>query len=334
MKLSDIPRRSYTSGATPLEFLPRLTQLLGGPNIYIKRDDQLGLTAGGNKTRKLEYLMSDAVQHSADTVVTMGGLQSNHCRLTLSAAVTEGMKCHLVLIEYVPGSYRADASGNNLLYRLLGADQLTVVSAHADAAQEMDRIAAEVKSAGGTPYVIVGGGSSPLGTLGYLSCAEEILAQARDMGVNFSDLVCATGSGGTQAGLTVGLAAGHSDTSVTGISVGAPKDAQEEKVFALATETASLAGGDILIARDQVKVLDQYVGPGYSLPTPDMVSAVRMFARTEGILLDPVYTGKAAAGLIDMVRQGAFEKNSNVLFLHTGGTPAIYTSATTLIEGE
>ena len=324
MQLSGIPRRRYTHGPTPIEFLPRLTAALAGPNIYVKRDDLLGLTAGGNKTRKLEFLMAEAIALQADTIVTAGGVQSNHCRLTLSASVREGLQCRLVLVEHVPGSFAPEATGNNLLFRLLGAEHLTVVAGGTDSISAMKGIAAEVVATGGRPYIIEGGGSSPLGTLGYVSCAEEILAQLQEMSLPISHVVCASGSGGTQAGLVAGFVGNQSGISVTGISVSANKGEQEKRVLDLANETSALAGGTVAVRKDEVVVLDEFVGAGYALPSPEMTAAVQLIARTEGILLDPVYTGKAAAGLIDMVRRGVFEKGSNVLFVHTGGSPAIY----------
>lgn len=324
MHLARIPRRTYTPGKTPLEFMPRLTEQLGGPRIYLKRDDLLGLTAGGNKTRKLEFLMADALAEGADTIVTTGAVQSNHCRLTLSAAVKEGLRCRLVLEERVVDSYSADASGNNLLFRLLGADDITVVPAGTDLEAAMQRVADDVVSSGGTPYIVPGGGSNALGALGYVSCAEELLAQSFEDSLRIDHVVCASGSGGTHAGLVAGLHGSQAGIPVTGISVRADRAAQEAKLVALANATSKLAGADREVPADEIRVRDEFVGPGYSLPTAEMVDAVQLFARTEGVLLDPVYTGKAAAGLVELAREGAFASDSNIVFVHTGGSPALY----------
>ncbi|MEO9079905.1 MAG: D-cysteine desulfhydrase [Rhodanobacter sp.] len=324
MDLTHIPRRRYTEGFTPIEFLPRLTELLDGPRIYIKRDDLLGLTSGGNKTRKLEFVVADALAQKADTLITVGAVQSNHCRLTLAAAVKEGLKCRLILEERVPDSYNVNASGNNLLYKLLGADKITVVPGGTDLQQAMQREADEVAANGGKPYMVPGGASNPLGSLGYVSCAQEILTQLFDMSLHIDHVVCASGSGGTHAGLVAGFYGNQSGIPVTGISVRGKAAPQAEKILGLANATAKLAGAITEIPAEAVRVRDEFVGAGYSLPTPEMTAAFQMFAQTEGLLLDPVYTGKTAAGLIGLIREGAFKRDSNVLFIHTGGAPAIY----------
>lgn len=324
MQLSRFPRRRYTSGATELRPLDRLSAHLGGPRLWIKRDDQLGLAAGGNKTRKLEFLVADALKAGADTLVTVGAVQSNHCRLTLAAAVEEGLSCRLVLEQRVPGSYDEDASGNNFLYRLLGAEKLTVVDGGSDLSAAMQAEMDDLSSAGRFGYAIPGGGSNPLGALGYVACAQELLQQSLDMGLVIDHLVLASGSGGTHAGMVAGLSGGNAGIDIVGISVRAPKQQQEEKIRDLAARTAALAGSSQEIPAAAVSVLDDYVGDGYSLPTESMVEAVKLFARLEGVLLDPVYTGKAAAGLVDQVRRGAFPAAANVVFLHTGGAPALY----------
>ncbi len=324
MRLTEFPRRRYTAAPTPLEPLARLSAHLGGPNLWIKRDDLLGLAAGGNKTRKLEFLVADALEKGADTLVTTGAVQSNHCRLTLAAAVREGLACRLVLEERVANSYSPGASGNNFLFGLLGVEAVTVVPAGTDLMAEMTKVAAELAGQGRSAYVIPGGGSNPLGALGYVSCAQELMQQAFESGLRIDHLVTASGSGGTHAGVVAGLTGTGAGVAITGISVRAPKAPQEEKILGLARATAELAGARSLPTADDVVVLDDYVGAGYSLPTDGMIEAVKLFARHEGVLLDPVYTGKAAAGLIDMVRRGAFGRLENVVFLHTGGSPALY----------
>ena len=323
MNLSRFPRRRYTPHATPIEKLEHLSRHLGGPEIYIKRDDLLGLTAGGNKTRKLEFLVADALAKGADTLITVGAVQSNHCRLTLAAAVKEGLNCRLVLEQRVPGSYDAHASGNNFLFDLLGVEAVTVVEGGVDLGAEMQKVAEDVKNAGGKPYIIVGGGSNALGALGYVACAEEILAQCFDTGLNLDHIVCASGSAGTHAGLLVGLEGANAQIPLTGINVRRPRAEQEGNVHKLVGETATLLGIDTP-QRQSVRALDEWVGPGYSLPTDEMVAAVRLLSRLEGVLLDPVYTGKAMAGLIGLVERGEFAKTDKVLFVHTGGAPALY----------
>lgn len=323
MQLARFARRRYTSGPTPIEPLAHLSRALEGPEIWIKRDDLTGLTGGGNKTRKLEFLVAEALSQGADTLVTVGAVQSNHCRLTAAAAVREGLKCRLVLEQRVAGSYDPSASGNNFLFDLLGVEAVSVVDAGADLAAEMARLAGALAGEGRKGYVIPGGGSNALGALGYVACAEEILAQSFDQAVAFDQVVCASGSAGTHAGLLVGLIGDNAQIPVTGINVRRPRAEQEGNVHALAVETAALLA-IAPPARSDVVALDEWVGPGYSLPSAEMVEAVRMVAALEGVLLDPVYTGKAMAGLIALVRRGHFKAGERVLFLHTGGSPALY----------
>jgi D-cysteine desulfhydrase len=324
MNLAQFPRRRYTPGETPLEKAPRLTEALGGPDIYIKRDDLLGLAAGGNKTRKLEFLLADALTQGADTLVTCGAVQSNHCRLTLAAAVKEGLQCRLVLEERVPGTYNPEASGNNFLFNLMGVERVTVVPGGSDMMKAMGEVADEVKAEGRQAYVIPVGGSNPIGATGYVACAQEIMAQTFEQGINIDYLVCASGSAGTHAGLVTGFNGCSMNVPVLGINVSRERQEQEELVYDLVERTAQHLGLNLKIPREAVRCVDEYVGPGYSLPTPEMADAVRLVARTEGILLDPVYTGKAMAGLIDLIRKGFFNKDDTVLFLHTGGSPALY----------
>ena len=324
MNLARFPRRRYTQGFTPIEKAPRFSEALGGPDIYIKRDDLLGLAAGGNKTRKLEFLVAEAIVHGADTLITCGAIQSNHCRLTLAAAVKEGMKCRLVLEERVANSYNPDSSGNIFLFRLLGVEKIKVVPGGTDIPAEMEKMALEVEEEGGKAYVIPGGGSNAVGATGYVACAEEILCQAFEMGLDIHAVVCASGSAGTHAGLVAGFYGNNSHVRVIGINVGKSKTDQEPLVYDLVKRTAAHVGVGCEIPAQCVVCFDDYVGPGYSIPTPEMAEAVRMLARTEGILLDPVYTGKTMAGLIDLCRKGCFKKGENVLFVHTGGTPALY----------
>jgi len=331
MNLTKFPRRRYTAGKTPIEKLSRLSMALEGPTIYMKRDDLLGLTGGGNKTRKLEFLVADALACGADTLITCGAVQSNHCRLTLAAAVKEGMKCHLVLEERVAGSYNPEAGGNNFLFRLLGVEKIKVVPGGSDMAKEMQQVADDLEAEGRKGYIVPGGGSNPIGATGYVACAEEILGQMFEQGLKIDRVVCASGSTGTHAGLVTGFYGNNSNIPVIGVNVSRPKDVQEELVYNLVNQTAAHVGIKSAIPRDAVLCFAEYVGPGYSLPTPQMAEAVRMLARLEGILMDPVYTGKAIAGLIDLVRKGYFTKEENVLFIHTGGSPALHVYMTEIL---
>lgn len=324
MNISKLSRRNYSYGDTPIESLNNLTQYLDGPNIYMKRDDYLGLTGGGNKTRKLEFLVADALKNGADTLITCGAVQSNHCRLSLSAAKKEKLKCHLVLEERVPGSYDPQSSGNNFLYQLLGADSITVVPGKSNMQLEMEEVADQVRSEGGKPYIIPGGGSNEVGATGYVACAQEIMSQMYKQSLSFDYIVCASGSAGTHAGLLTGLHGNNFDIPVIGISVNRKKEEQEDIVFNLTRKTTDFLNVKHSFDQNAVTVYDEYVGEGYSLPTKGMKEAVRILSQEEGILLDPVYTGKTMAGFIDLIREGHFNKNDNVLFLHTGGAPSLF----------
>lgn len=322
LRFPDVPRLRYTSAPTEITYLPRVTKFLKGPKIYVKRDDQLGLAFGGNKTRKLEYLVADALLQGADTLVTGGGVQSNHCRLTASATKREGLRCVLVLQPANNRAPEADVSGNRLLYELLGVDEVVRLEAGENLKDAIEATAAACKQDGYKPYTLPIGGSNALGSLGYVACGQEILEQASAMGIRFDSVVCASGSGGTQAGLVSGLGAEPRNVPVLGISVRDDAQRQTEKVRKLCDEISEVLGKPS--TADSVSVLDDYVGGGYTLPTEAMAQAVELFARLEGIVLDPVYTGKAAAGLIDQIGLGTFTGDQNVLLLHTGGSPAIF----------
>jgi L-cysteate sulfo-lyase len=323
MQLARFPRIRLGHGPTPLEPLENLTRVLGGPKLWIKRDDCTGLATGGNKTRKLEFLMAQALAEGADTVITQGATQSNHARQTAAAACKLGLACEIVL-EDRTGSKAHDyrASGNVLLDRLFGA-RIREVAGGSDMNAALEGVAAEVRAKGGRPYVIPGGGSNVTGALGYVGAALELVGQADDRGLKIDWLVHATGSAGTQAGLVAGLEAMRSGIPVLGIGVRAPKAAQEENVYRLAVQVASAIGAEGAVTRDRVMANCDYVGPGYGLPTPGMLDALKTFARTEGILLDPVYSGKGMDGLIDQIGRGFFAKDSDVVFLHTGGAIAL-----------
>ena len=325
MNLAQFPRRGYVQVPTPLEALPRFSQALGGKvNIFIKRDDMLPGTAGGNKTRKLDFCMADALRQGADTIITCGAVQSNHCRLTLAWAVKEGLDCHLILEERVKGSYKPEASGNNFLFQLLGVKSISVVPGGSDMMGEMQKLADTLRAEGKKPYVIPGGASNKIGALGYVSCAEEVLRQLFETGLRIDHMVVPSGSAGTHAGIIAGMIGNNAGIPVTGIGVNRKKEVQQAAVLKLAQETLDYIGTGVTMPAEAVVAFDDYVGPGYSLPTDGMVEAVRLLARTESILLDPVYSGKAMAGLIDLVRKDYFPEGSNVLVLHTGGSPALF----------
>lgn len=325
MDLTKFSRRGYIKCPTPIESLPHFSKALGGNvNIYIKRDDLLPGCAGGNKTRKLDFSIADALKQGADTIITCGAVQSNHCRLTLSWAVKEGLDCHLILEERVKKSYNPEASGNNFLFKLLGVKSITVVDGGSDMLGEMNKLADSLRSQGKKPYIIPGGASNAIGATGYVACAQETVQQLFDMQLHIDHMVVPSGSAGTHAGIVVGMVGTNADIPVSGINVSRPKDLQEGIVHKLAEETAERCGVKGGIDKNKVVCFDNYFAPGYSVPNDGMIEAVKLLASTEAILLDPVYSGKAAAGLVDLVRKGHFSKGSNVLFLHTGGSPALY----------
>ena len=324
--LSNFPRVSLAHLPTPLEHMPRFSKHLGGPNIYVKRDDCTGLASGGNKTRKLEYSMAAALEEGADTIITVGAVQSNHVRQTAAAACKLGLKCEVLLEHRIadPSEYYA-GSGNVLLDRIFGAN-LREYPGGTDFDQAMAEVADEVRANGGKPYIIPGGASNKIGALGYVNCAIELLGQIEEQGLDISHIVTATGSAGTQGGLIVGLKAMQSTIPLLGIGVSVPQQDQEEKVFELACETAEYVGKAGCVAREDVVANCNYVGDGYGVPTESMNEAVLMLARTEGLLFDPVYSGKGLAGMIDLIRDGTLS-DGNIVFLHTGGSAALFAYA-------
>ncbi len=322
MKSSSIDRFSFTEHATPLQPLPRLSAHLGGPMIFMKRDDLTNLAGGGNKARKLEYLVADALAQGADTLVATGATQSNHARQTAAAAARVGLRCVLLLerrLQDQPDEYYR--SGNAMLNRILGATLCEELPGGADIATEVEQLKKQLVQEGRRPYLIAGGGSSPLGALGYVRCAHEIREQAVGLGVEIDHIVHAAGSGGTQAGLLAALC-GEQHTRVLGYSVRFDASHMSRIVGAIANQTASLAG--VMPVDDEwIDVDDTHIGDGYGLATPESLDAIALVGRMEGILLDPVYTGKAMAGLISDIRSGRFSTGQNIVFLHTGGAPAL-----------
>ena len=321
--LSDFSRIHLCHQPTPLEEMPRLTTALGGPRLWIKRDDCTGLATGGNKTRKLEFLMAAAQDAGADMVVTQGAVQSNHVRQTAAAAAKLGMKCHAVLERRVPNvasSY--ETTGNVLFDHMFGAT-MEFRPSGLDMNAEAQAVTDSLRAAGNNPYFIPGGGSNETGALGYVASAQEILQQIAVQNLDPKWIVVATGSAGTQAGLVAGFHAHDCDIPIIGISVRQPHDVQFENVYQLAVKTAALLT-DRPMPRSRVLVDDGYVGPGYGIPTDGTIAATNMLARHEGILLDPVYSGKGMAGLIGRIETGDIAQDGDVIFLHTGGAVSLF----------
>lgn len=326
LHLAAYPRVRLGHFPTPLEPLPNLSRHLGGPNIFIKRDDCTGLATGGNKTRKLEFLVAEALAQGADTLITQGAVQSNHARQTVAAAARFGLQCKILLeSRVVDGGEDYEESGNVMLDRLLGGEIVARLPAGTNMQKAMEDLAAELRERGNKPYVIPGGGSNPVGALGYVACAQELLTQSFEMGLRLDCVVHATGSAGTQAGLVTGLAASNSGIPVMGISVRAAQQQQEDNVWKLVQATRDYMGLPAdSIRREAVMVDAGHVGGGYGVPTEGMIEAVRLAAELEGILLDPVYSGKGMAGLIAQIRAGKFSDDQNVVFVHTGGSAALF----------
>ncbi len=324
MHLARYPRQFLAHLPTPLERLDRLTAELGGPEIWIKRDDCTGMSTGGNKTRKLEFLMAEAMLQGADMVMTQGATQSNHARQTAAFAAKLGMGCH-ILLEDRTGSNNANYNnnGNVLLDHLHGATTEKFAGG-LDMNAEMEKAADRIRATGEKVYTIPGGGSNATGALGYVNCAFEMLSQFNERGLKIDHIVHATGSAGTQAGLITGLKATNAQIPLLGIGVRAPKKKQEENVFNLACATADKLGCNGVVQREDVVANTDYVGEGYGIPTESGLEAIKMFAELEAILLDPVYSAKGAAGFIDLIRKGHFKKDEKVVFLHTGGSVALF----------
>lgn len=297
---------------------------LGGPKIWIKRYDCTGLSTGGNKTRKLEFLMAEAELQGAEMVMTQGATQSNHARQTAAFAAKLGMGCH-ILLEDRTGSNNDNYNhnGNVLLDHLHGATTEKRAGG-TDMNAAMETLADQMRADGKNVYTIPGGGSNPTGALGYVDCAFEMLAQANNGGLKLDHIVHATGSAGTQAGLIMGLKAMKAQIPQLGIGVRAPKAKQEESVYNLACATAEKLGCPGVVKREDVVANTDYVGEGYGIPTQSGINAIQMFAELESILLDPVYSAKGAAGFIDLIRKGHFKKGERVVFLHTGGSAALF----------
>jgi L-cysteate sulfo-lyase len=323
--LNRFPREQLLEMPTPIHRLSRLERTLGADvRVYVKRDDLAMLGGGGNKLRKLEYLLGDAVAQGCDTFITTGGLQSNHARLSAAAAARTGISCELFLTRVVPRDdedYRRN--GNVLLDGLFGA-RIHELPGDADALAAAHARAQELRASGRRPYVVGMGGSSPIGCLGYVHAAAELLGQEDAMDRRFAQIVVPNGSGGTHAGLVAGFAAlGHDPSRIRSFAVLADTDRTHRDTLSIARNTLDLIGGANIEDR-QIVVSGDQLGPGYGIPTSAMKQAVRLLARTEGLLLDPVYSGKAFAGLLADIRAGVFPDGSAVLFIMTGGVPGLY----------
>ena len=308
---------------TPLEPLRNLSAELGGPTIWVKRDDCTGLAVGGNKTRKLEYLMGDALARGADTVVTFGAVQSNHARQTAAACAKAGLTCHQILSRSVANDNPGyESNGNVLLGNLLGAKQHIV---DVEDTRDLTRsLLADLKAAGHEPYIIPAGGSNAQGALGYARCAEELQQQCMELGINLDCVVHASSSAGTQAGLLYGLAQLGCQPRVLGINVYHDDPGQLQQRVAALLEDLQQEFGHAESAPPAVEVNHAYLGDGYGQPTAQCLSAIRMAASLEGLLFDPVYSGKALAAMIDQVTLGNLQKFDDVILIHTGGSPALY----------
>lgn len=324
------PIARLTHLPTPLEEAPRFAKALGGPRVFIKRDDTTSLALGGNKARKLEFLLGEALSLGCDSVVTCGGPQSNHARMTAAAGRKYGLEPVLVLEGDDPGH----RMGNLLLDTLLGAKLVFTGDKPSDAVMETER--ERLLSAGKKPYMVPLGGSSPLGSLGYIACAEEIVKDCDALGIRPKALYLAAGSLGTQAGVLLGKTIYDAPFDVLGVAVGRTNDSTIERGVNLTLEAKklllregldnpmakALARLDAKTVRPLIRILTSEVGQGYGIPTPECLEAITLLARTEGILTDPVYTGKALAAMIAAIREGQYGKDDTVIFLHTGGVPA------------
>ena len=329
MKLHSLPRLPFAALPTPLQPAIRLSAALGGPQIWFKRDDLTGFGLGGNKVRKLEFLAADAVAKGADTLITGAGTQSNHVRTTMAVAAHLGLQG----VAVFHGSRPHETQGNLLLDELLGAK--IVFTDNPDRSQLDDRIIAEgekLRSEGRTPYVINRGGASPLGSSGYVLASLEIFTQLSELRLQPDYLFCATGSCGTQAGLLVGKKWLQLGFQLSGVTVSRSRAECLDRIEDLSYRTADLLELEIKIQPDDIVIYDDYIGKGYGIPTPECIQAVKLVAQTEGIILDPVYTGKMMAGFLDLVKQGQIGPNDTVLLLHTGGAPGLFSHAAAFIE--
>jgi L-cysteate sulfo-lyase len=321
-----VPRVRLAHLPTPLEELPRMSRALGGPRLLVKRDDETGLAGGGNKTRKLEFSVAEALRQGADTLVTLGAVQSNHARQTAAAAAAQGLRCVLVL----RGDPPAATTGNLLLDHLLGA---RVVFAGTRTREDVaDEIVAQERAAGRRPFLIPVGASDEIGAAGFAAAIEEVQAQLRDRDLAVDRVIVATSSFGTQAGMCVGAKALGFTAQIAGIAIDGPRQEVQDGVAAIAARLSRRLGLEVVVSPEEVVAYDGYLGGGYAVMGEPEREAIGLMARHEGILLDPVYTGRAMAGLVDLVRRGEIGRDETVLFWHTGGSPALYAYADELLR--
>ncbi|NNE98320.1 MAG: D-cysteine desulfhydrase family protein [Pyrinomonadaceae bacterium] len=326
-----IPRLPLTTLPTACSFMPRLTKALGGPEIYIKRDDVMEIAHGGNKTRKLEYALADALKKGSDSVITQGGVQSNHVRQTVSAAAKTGLECHVVLSVPSPEKKQQHTSaGNYLMDVIMGAN---IHFAEGSRSATVEKVRNELISSGKKPYLIPAGASNGIGSLGYVNTARELIGQWKTMRIKPSHVFVASGSCGTQAGLVMGLRYfGNTKTKVVGFSVASSSESVKRRVRRVIDQICEVIDVDKGFIKDEeIIVNDEYIGEAYAYPSEEGIAAIKGVGRLEGILLDPVYTGKAMAGLIDLVRNKKLKKPKDLVFLHTGGAPALHAYASNFL---
>jgi L-cysteate sulfo-lyase len=319
MKLKHIEKTSLGFFPTPLVELSRLSDFLGGPKIFMKRDDLTGLALGGNKTRKLEYILADALKQGCDTVITAGAAQSNHCRQTAAAAAKLNLECHLLLGGEAPPK----AQGNLLLDHIF--DSKIHWTGSNRKGEDIARIFAELKAAGKKPYLVPYGGSNELGAVSFIDAVAEL--QQQNKGPEFSHVVFASSSGGTHAGLILGKKIYNKTFDLVGINIDKDTNATQpfdQLIAQLVNSTAKLIGLDYTFSKNELILNSDYVGDGYGIVGPQENEAIALTAKLEGILLDPVYTGRAMAGLMHLIRSGKISKNDHVLFWHTGGAPSLF----------
>ena len=324
MHFSQYPRLFFAHLPTPLEELSNITQILGGPKIWIKRDDCTGLAGGGNKTRKLEFLMADALEKRADTIITQGAVQSNHVRQTAAIATKMGFRCHVLLEDRTQlKEFNHLNNGNVLLNRLFGAT-IEIREKGTNMQLEMEELALKLqKNENRNCYIIPGGGSNKIGALGYAQAAMELMYQANCIDLKIDMIVHATGSAGTQAGIVAGLKAMNLSVPVLGIGVNAPYDLQKEKVLNCTQETLTHLGVTQKLDEDDILINCDYIGEGYGFPAQSTLDAIDLLAKHEAILLDPVYSAKGFDGMVDLVKKGYFVQHQNIVFIHTGGAQAL-----------
>jgi D-cysteine desulfhydrase family pyridoxal phosphate-dependent enzyme len=321
MGFTDQPRMRFAALPTPLQYAPRLSEALGGPKIYLKRDDLTGLAMGGNKTRKLEYLVADAAAQGATHLITVGAAQSNHARQTAAAARLAGMECHLVLNAK---SEDPDVQGNLLLDKLLGATVHVVVGGPEARQAKVDEVFADLADSGAVPYFIVGGGSNGVGSLGYVGAMLELSHQLWEQGIQPKAMYFAAGGGGTHGGIIVGAKLFGLNFAINGVLVEGKAAAGVERAHRVTGWTAERLGIDNPVVESDIVCDDGHVGEGYGIPTDEGLASITLLAQTEGVLLDPVYTSKAFAGMVADIRDGMYTPDDTVIFLHTGGSPALF----------